>query len=250
MSFVKLVSISVVAGILSACGGGGGTSASETAPTLSLASTWNSYLQQSGSVNYTISGSVNSTPITGTGQYIKNYSSPTSLLVINTANPFAGPGPSVTWNNLSRSLFQFASNISGASSTVYGIDNWYYDSTGTLKVIDNVEELEQTIINAFTAFPAQVTAGNSGQIFTGTVYSRLGYTCGTMIGTYSVSARSTNSLNLKITIRSNTTQQAIGQCTTDIATTEYNYTLSNSNMNLVSVVSTSNSVSGSVTFTF
>lgn len=253
MFSLKPISLVLLASLLSACGGGGGgTTSTDPAPTLALSSNWNSYLQQTGSVNYSISGSLNAVQVSGTGEYIKNYSNPTSLLVINTSNPFAGPGPSITWNNLSRSLFEFASTIvtSGGNSLVYGTDNWYYDANGNLKVIWNVEDNEQTLISNFTAFPAQVTAGSSGQFFTGTVYSRLGYTCGTQTGTYSVTARSSTSLNLKITINSSTTEQAVGQCSTDVSTTEYNYALTSSNINLLSVVSSSNSIAGSLTFTF
>lgn len=247
----RLTGISLVAVILAGCGGGG-SSSTENAPTLSLNQAWKSYLQQSGSTSYKISGTVNSVAYSGTGEYIKNFSNNTSLLVINTANPFAGPGPSITWGNLSRSLFQFSSNISasGSSAVVYAIENWYYDNAGNLRVIDNNEDLEQTIVTNFTPFPAQVTSGSSGAFFNGTVYSRLGYTCGTVTGTYAVNSRTADSLTFKITISSNTTERAIGQCTTEIASTEYTYALSSSGLFLRGVTFTSNAVNGSLNFTF
>jgi hypothetical protein len=207
----KLVCGTAILLLLSACGGGGGggSEVSATPPTLNLQSAWVSFKQQNGTTNYTISGTVNGASVSGSGQFIIGYSSPTSLLTTNSAAPF--PGPSVTQSNLSRTLLQLVSTAtsSGGTVKVSSIENWYYDAAGQLKVIWDVEENEQTIISDFSAFPSAVTAGNAGSMFTGTVFSRLGYTCGIRNATYTVTASTATSLTLTVNDTSNTTQRAI-----------------------------------------
>ncbi len=240
-----------IVSFLAACGGGGGgAEATVPSPTLNLQSAWNSFKQQNGSDQYGISGSVEGISVGGTGEFIIGYQANDSLTVIDTTNPF--PGPSVSWTNLSRTLLEFISDISTTNGTerIYATENWYYDTTGQLKVLWNVEDLEQTIITSNTAFPTQVTAGDSGSFFTGTIYSRLGYTCGSRVATYSVTARTANALTVTVVDRSNTTQQAVGQCSTGIGESKYIFELNQNGLQLKSSVGTDNTVSGSITFTF
>src|SRR5574343_1271096 len=196
-TFLIYVVVTTSLAILGACGGGGGGStAVDPAPTLNLQTAWKSFRQQSDSGNYAITGTLDGDSVGGTGELITNHSTSTSLLVIDVASPF--PGPSVTWTNLSRSLMQFVSNyvINGATTVVSSSENYYYDSTDNLKVIWNVDDNEQTIITSTDLLPTQVTAGSTGTFYTGTVYSRLGYTCGTRSVTYSVAARTATSLTV------------------------------------------------------
>ena len=130
---------------IAACGGGGsgggGTgSVGTAAPTLNLRTAWNSFLKQGGTGPYTISGSIDGVSVSGSGTLIMNNSSGASLQVIDVSNPFAGPGPSIPLSNLSRTLFQFNSNVvvNGAVSKTSSPENWYYDASEALRVIWNV----------------------------------------------------------------------------------------------------------------
>lgn len=245
-----LTSISVVV-FLTACGGGGsGGEVSSPPPTLNLQSAWTTFKQQSGTVNYTISGNVNGANVGGSGQFIIGYQAQNSFLTINPSAPF--PGPSITQANLSRTLLEFVSTAvsSGGTAKVYSTENWYYDAAGQLKVIWNVEDNEQTIISNFSAFPSAVTAGNAGSMFTGTVFSRLGYTCGIRNATYAVTSSTATSLTITVSDTSNTTQQAIGQCSTSKSVTTYVFQLSGNTLTLKSVSGTDSSATGLITYTF
>jgi hypothetical protein len=247
---IKLLTATAVLSLLSACGGGGGSEVSSPPPTLNLQSAWTTFRQQNGTTNYTISGAVNGASVSGTGQFIIGYSPSTSLLTTNPAGPF--PGPSITQSNLSRTLLQLVSTAtsSGGTVKVSSIENWYYDAAGQLKVIWDVEENEQTIISDFSAFPSAVTAGNAGSMFTGTVFSRLGYTCGIRNATYAVTASTATSLTITVNDTSNTTQRAIGQCTTSKSVTTYVFQLSGNTLTLKSVSGTDSSATGTITYTF
>lgn len=238
--------------LLAACGGGGGGGGEQNivSPTLNLQSAWNTFKQQNGSDQYSISGTVGGITVGGSGEFIIGYQANDSLTVIDTASPF--PGPSISWTNLSRTLLEFISDVTSTNGTqrIYATENWYYDVNGRLKVIWNVDDLEQTIITSTADLPTQVTAGDSGSFFTGTIYSRLGYTCGSRVASYSVTARTATTLTVTITDRSNTTEQHIGQCSTGISESKYVFELNQNNLSLKSAVGTDSTVTGSITYTF
>jgi len=239
--------------LLSGCGGGGAGGGNEInylSPTLNLKNAWDEFKRQSGSVNYTINGNINGVNVSGNGQLIIAYASPDQLLTINPAASF--PGPSVTQINLSRTLLEFVSNVisTGGAAKIYSTENWYYDSTGQLKVIWNVDDNEQTIVTNFSPFPTSVTSGNAGNMFTGTIFSRLGYTCGTRNAVYTVTASSASSLMINIIDTSSTTQQQIGQCKTSKSVTNYTFILTGNLLTLKSVTGTGSSATGSITFSF
>jgi hypothetical protein len=248
---LKQVSALLLVTALAACGGGGsGGAADATPPTLNLQAAWKNLRQQNGSAPYTISGSINGVSVSGTGELISNYNASTSFVAINPAAPF--PGPSLQLNNLSRTLNQFSSRIitGGNATIVNSSENWYYDTNDNLKVLWNVEDLEQTIITSFTPLPAQVTAGSTGAFYNGTIYSRLGYTCGTTSATYSVSARSATSLTVTFIVTESTTWQTVGQCTTGTYSSRYEYELSSVGLRIRSVIGSGGGATGSLTFTF
>lgn len=239
--------------LLAACGGGGGGgSAVEqiTPPTLALRSAWAAYFQNNSSSNFAISGTVNGTTVGGSGVSIIAYTSPASILAINPSSPF--PGPSVNLTNLSKTSTTSNATliVDNNQSVVSSTQEFYVDANGIFKVIKNNDDNEQTIVTSFTNFPVQATTGTAGVLYSGTVFSRLGYTCGTETATYSVAAESNTALIVTLTISQNTTNQAVGQCETQISTSQNKYRLTAAGLRPVESVGSLSTVTGSIKFTF
>lgn len=231
---------------LSACGGGGGDSSSGTTPTpdsvtpptLDLRAAWNNLLTTTSTNNFTISGGSNGFTLDGQGTVLLTNESPATVLVFNPQNPFLGP--TVTLTNLikftttkSGTLIQSgtstallaASALYGTSTAISETSELYTDTNGVYKVINDLNNNEQTLITSFTQLPTAVTAGSGGTFYNGTIYSRLGYTCGTASSSFTVASESNTSLLVTFTNSVNTTQQAVGQCSTKTVTSEVVYRL-------------------------
>lgn len=236
--------------LLAACGGGGGTAEQITPPTLDLRTAWANYFQKNSSSNYTISGSVNGINVGGNGMMIVAYTSPVSVLAIDPSSPF--PGPSVNLTNMSKtSLVSNSTLIVNSQSTLSASTSEYYvDSTGVFKMIKDVDDDEQTIITSFTNFPVQVTAGTAGTLYSGSVFSRLGYTCGTESVAYSVAGETNTALIVTITFTQNTTNRTVGQCTTQTSTSQNKYRLTANGLRPVESVGSLSTATGSLTLTF
>lgn len=250
-NIIKIILETTSVALLAACGGGGGGTAEQiTPPTIDLRTSWANYFQQNSSSNYTISGSLNGINVAGSGTMIVAYTSPVSVLAINPSSPF--PGPSVNLSNLSKtSLVSNSTLIVNSQSTLSTSTSEYYvDSTGVFKMIKDVDDDEQTIITSFTNFPVQVTAGTAGILYSGTVFSRLGYTCGTETGTYSVAGETNSTLILTITFTQNTMNSTVGQCTTQTSTSQNKYRLTANGLRPVESVGSLSTATGSLTLTF
>jgi hypothetical protein len=247
---IKLLLASASIGILAACGGGGGTTEQIIPPTLDLRTAWANYFQQNSSSNYTISGSVNGANVGGNGTMIVAYTSPVSVLAIDPSSPF--PGPSINLSNISKtSLVSNATLIVNNQSTLSAsTSEYYFDSNGVLKMIKDVNDDEQTIVTSFTNFPIQVTAGTAGTLYAGTIFSRLGYTCGTETGVYSVAGESNTALIVTITFTQNTTNRTVGQCETQTSTSQNKYRLTANGLSPVESVGSLSTATGSIKLTF
>lgn len=244
-----LTSFAIV--LLSACGGGGGGTAEQiTPPTLDLRTAWANYFQQNSSSNYTISGSLNGTNVGGNGTMIVAYTSPVSVLTINPSSPF--PGPSVNVSDLSKTSLVSNSTLIVNNQSVLSASTseYYFNSSGVFVMIKDVDDDEQTIITSFTNFPAQVTAGTAGTLYSGTVFSRLGYTCGTENAAYSVAGETNAALIVTITFTQNTTNRAFGECTTRTTTSQNKYRLTANGLRQVDSVGSLSTAIGSIKLTF
>lgn len=251
---IRLVLATVAVALLTACGGGGGGGGGDAQiipPTLDLRAAWATYFQSNGSNNFTVSGSINDVNVTGNGTMIVTYSMPASILSIDPSSPF--PGPSVTISNLSKTTLSSNATIvaNGNQALISSTEEYYVDIDGAIKVIKNVDDDEQTIVTAFTNFPAQATSGSVGILYTGTVYSRLGYTCGTDTASYSVAAESNTTLIVTVTFSKNTKNQHSTQCETETSTTQNKYRLTAAGgLSPVNSVGSSSVASGVLTLTF
>jgi hypothetical protein len=249
---IKLLLVTASVALLAACGGGGGGGDAQiTPPTLDLRTAWATYFQSNRSNNFTVSGSVNNINVTGNGTMIVGYATPASILAIDPSSPF--PGPSVNISNLSKTTLSSNGTIAanGNQSLISSTVEYYVDANGAFKVIKDVDDDEQTIVTAFTNFPAQTTSGSAGILYTGTVYSRLGYTCGTETASYSVAAESNTALIVTVTFSKNTTNRTIGQCETVTSTSQNKYRLTAAGgLSPVNSVGSSSVASGVLTLTF
>jgi hypothetical protein len=248
---IKILFATASVALLTACGGGGGGTAEQiTPPTLDLRNAWANYFQQNSSRNYTISGTINGTNVSGNGTSIIAYTSPVSVLAIDISSPF--PGPSLTISNLSKtSLVSNSTLIVNSQSTLSSsTSEYYFESTGEIKMIKNVNDDEQTIVTSFTNFPVQVTAGTAGILYAGTIFSRLGYTCGTENQVYSVAGETNTALIVTITSTQNTKNSTVGQCTTRTTTSQNKYRLTTNGLSPVESVGSISTATGSLTFTF
>lgn len=250
---IKLIFATISVTLLTACGGGGASGTAEliTPPTLNLRSAWESYFQQNTSSSFSISGTVNGFNVGGSGAQVVAFASPVSILAIDASSPF--PGPSVNLSNVSRTSITTNGTLvlNGTQNVVTASTQEYYvDSSGVLRMIKDVDDNEQTIITSFVNFPNQATAGTSGVLYSGTVFSRLGYTCGTETATYSVAGETNTSLILTVTYSQNTTNRALGECTTQTSTSQTKYRLSSSGLRPVESVGSTSTASGSLKFTF
>lgn len=244
--------------LTTACGGGGGGGNGSAdvgytgpSPTLNLQAAWNTYYQTNSTKNYAITGNINGTNVGGNGITVINFTQPVSVLTIDPASPF--PGPSINLTNVGK--VTIASNatvlVNGSQSVVSSSQEIYAESNGTFKMLRNVDDNEQTIVTSFTSLPSQATSGDGGVFYSGTIFSRLGYTCGTESATYSIAAESSSALIVTTTFSLKTTNQQVGQCTTQTSTTQHKYRLTASGLALVSQTgSTSTPPIGSLTFTY
>lgn len=218
---------------LPACGGGGGDSSSGTTPTpdpvtpptLDLKAAWNNLLTTTSTNNFTISGGSNGFTLGGQGTVLFTNESPATVLVFNPQNPFLGP--TVTLTNLIKFTTAKSGTViqSGTSTAISETSELYTDTNGVYKVINDLNNNEQTLITSFTQLPTAVTAGSGGTFYNGTIYSRLGYTCGTASSSFTVASESNTSLLVTFTNSVNTTQQVVGQCSTRTLTSEVVYRL-------------------------
>lgn len=251
---IKLVLAIASVALITACGGGGGggggTAEQITPPTLDLRTAWAAYYQQNSSSNFTVSGSVNGATVGGNGTMIVSYTSPVSVLTTDPASPF--PGPSVTLSNVGKTTLTSNTTliVNNSQSIVSSTQEYYVDSTGAFKMIKDVDDDEQTIITSFTNFPTQVTAGSAGTLYSGTVFSRLGYTCGTETGSYSVASESNTALIVTVTFSQNTTNRTVGQCSTQTSTSQNKYRLTATGLRPVESVGSVSTATGSIKLTF
>jgi hypothetical protein len=248
---LKLAIGLAITATLVACGGGG-DSASEpiTAPTLNLKSAWSSYLKSNSSKNYTVSGTLDATSVGGSGLLIISFQSPVSVLAINPFSPF--PGPTQNLSNVEKTTITNNSTliINGTQNISSSSVEYYLDASGTIKMMKDLDDNEQTIVTSFSSLPSQVTSGSGGVLYTGTVFSPLGYTCGTETGTYSVSTESNTALIVTLTITQNTTNKQVGQCTTQTLTTQEKYRLTATGLTPVNFTYSGSIASGSVSLIF
>lgn len=239
--------------LLAACGGGSGGGGSGTPvvpPTLNLKTAWEAYYRQNATSNYVISGILSNTDLGGSGTYINAYTASTSVPVYDPNNPYLGKG--VILSNMSKSseVFNFTLVANGSSFINSSTVDSYYDSNGVLKVINDLDADEQSYVTSFTDFPTSVTSGSGGNVYTATVYSRLGYTCGTENKTYSVTAESNTALIVTFTKSQNTTNKALGECTTQTQIYSDVYRLTAGGIRYVTSTASGSGVPGSVTLTF
>ncbi len=249
---IKLLFATASFALLTACGGGGGGGIVEqiTPPTLDLRTAWGTYFQSNSSRNITISGTVDGNSVSGNGTSIISYSSPTSVLIINPQNSFMGP--SVNLTNVSKTTLtsSLTLTVNGNQGIVSSTEEYYFDANGVLKMRKDVDDNEQTIITSFTNLPTQVTAGSAGTLYSGTVYSRSGYTCGTESAAYSVSSESNTSLIVILTISQNTTNQTFNECSASTSTTQNRYRLTASGITQINSAGSSSVASGMLTITY
>ena len=256
MKTVKCILLISLLALLAACGGGNiglGPNASPlpiSALTLDLQSAWNNYFKKSSTSNFSISGNLNSSYITGNGSSIVNFTSLSSALAINPASPLTGPSISLT--NVSKTSLVSNSSlvINGNQSLVTTTQEYYFDALGIFKLIKDIDSNEQTVVLSFTSFPSKVTAGDSGVLYSGTIFSRLGYTCGTEVSAYSISEESNTALLVTLTTVQKTTNQQLGECSTQIATSQNVYKLTASGLSPVKFVGSTSTATGSVTLIF
>ena len=250
-----LIAISALA-LITACGGGGGgggaTDSGYTgpSPTFNLQAAWNTYFQTNSTKNYAITGNVNGTNVGGNGITIIDFTQPVSVLIIDPASPF--PGPSINLTNVGKVTIANNATIvaNGSQSIISSSTEIYAESNGTFKMIKDMDENEQTIVTAFTGLPTQATSGGGGVFYSGTVFSSLGYTCGTEIATYSIAAESSSALIVTITTSQNTTNKAINNCTTQTFTSQSKYRLTASSFAPVSEAGSGSTATGSLTLTY
>lgn len=249
---IKYVFAATTVSFLAACGGGGGGGTAEqvTPPTLDLRTAWASYFQRNSSDDYSISGAVNGTSVGGTGTMIVSYVSPVNVLAIDPASPF--PGPSINLTGVGKTTITTNATliVNSNQSLISSSQEYYVDANGVFKMIKDVDDNEQTIVTSFTNFPSQVTSGSGGVLYTGTVYSRLGYTCGTETGTYSVSTESSSALIVTVTFTQNTTNQTAGQCSTQTSTSQNRYRLTATGLTPITSTGSHSTATGSITLTF
>jgi hypothetical protein len=241
---------------LTACGGGGGSSGTAptpdpvTPPTLNLRTAWANFGLTTATYGYTLSGVANGLTLGGSGTDLITNASPTSILVFNPTNPFLGP--SVNKTNLTKVTNAGSGTLieSGTSTALSYTEELYIDSTGNYIVIKDVDANEQLLITSFTPLPTSVTAGSGGTLYNGTIYSRLGYTCGTASSSFTVASESNTSLLVTFTNSQNTERQALGECTTQRITQQVVYRLTASGIRIVSSTGSSSLFSGSVISTY
>jgi len=243
--------------LISACGGGGGNASGSssagpvvvTPPSLDLKTAWATYLKQSSSKNFSISGSLNGSGISGNGTYITSYTSPVVVQAFNLSNSY---GVKQTLDNVSKTVTVFNANVfvNGSSSLSTTTTEYYTDANGAIKVINDVNSNEQTVVTSFSSFPTLITVGAGGTLYAGNVYSNLGYPCGTESASYAASADTVSTLLVTLTVSQNTTRQALNQCTTRSSVTQYVYRLGFNTLSLLNVSGSGSVAAGTVTYTF
>ena len=252
---LKIVALLISSLFLISCGGGGGggssstTPATVTPPTLNLNSAWNAFGLTNSTTNFTISGVLNGLTLGGSGTLLISNTSPVSVQVFDQSNPFFNKN-TVT-NLIKVSNVESGTLIaSGTSTAISSATDYYVNNVGTYIAINNVDDSEQTLITSFTSLPTSVTAGSGGNFYTGTVYSRLGYTCGTETASFTVASDTNTSLLVTVTTSKNTTRQASGQCTTEKITSQTVYRLTAEKLSLVRATGSSDQFTGSVIQTY
>jgi hypothetical protein len=220
-----------------------------TPPTLNLNSAWYALGLTNSSSNFTFSGVLDGLALSGSGTSLLSNVSPVSVQVFDPQNPFFNKN---TITNLTK-VTRVASGtliVNGSSNLISSTEDVYVNSSGVYIAINDVDDSEQTLITSFTPLPSSVTAGTSGTFYTGTVYSRLGYTCGTATSSFAVASETNTSLLVTFTDLVNTTQQAVGQCSTNRITTQTIYRLTASGLAPVKSTGSSSQTTGSVIQTF
>lgn len=251
--------ISVTSFFLISCGGGGGGDSASTPspapapvtpPTLNLNSAWYAFGLTNSTNNFTFSGVLNNLTLSGSGTSSISNVSPVSVQVFDPQSPFLGKINTIT--NLTKVSSSASGTLiaSGTSNVISSTQDVYVNNSGVYIAINNVDDNEQTLITSFTSLPSSVTAGSSGSFYTGTVYSRLGYTCGTATSSFTVASDTNTSLLVTFTDLVNTTQQAVGQCSTNRVTTQTIYRLTASGLTPVKSTGSSSQTTGSVIQTF
>jgi hypothetical protein len=257
MLIIKLPLVLSFLMILTACGGGGGGGASTsttpdavTSPTLNLRTAWQSFGLTTASYSFNFSGVIDGLTLSGSGTDLLTNASPVSIVVIDPLAPF--PGPSVNETNLTKVTNAGSGTLiaSGTSTAVSYTEELYIDSLGNYILIKDVDENEQTLITSFTPLPTSVTAGSGGTLYNGTIYSRLGYTCGTATSSFTVASETNTSLLVTFTNSANTERQASGQCTTQRITQQVVYRLTASGIQPVRSTGSSSLFSGSIVTTY
>ena len=196
------------------------------------------------------SGVLNNLTLGGSGTLLITNSSPASVNVFNPSNPFLGK--TVTLSNLVKVNSATSGTLieSGTSTAISAAEELYVDTNGQYKAINDVGANEQTLITSFTNLPNAVTAGSGGSFYTGTIYSRLGYTCGTSTSSFTVASETNTSLLVTFTNSQNTQQQAVGQCSTSVFTSQIIYRLTANGITLVKRTASDSNFTGSLIQTF
>ena len=252
--FAAIASLTLVG-----CGGGdggGGTNSGATggsytgtAPTLNLSQGLINYISStsngSGVVRGTYAIGQNKGDITGNATINVSYAYPTSVALKDISNPY---WYTINYTNLHKtSIFiQADYMIDGQRQNDQSIQSIYTTNAGRtpLAQIDE-KDIEQSIVTAANPLPTSATRGTGGVWYNATIYSRLGYTCGTENASYSVDAESASSLIVKLTYAKNTQNRTLGECETASTTASHFYRQTATSFNLLYIETTRSTPDGS-----
>jgi hypothetical protein len=255
MMFRKISICTVLVAALVGCGGGAASDVDEiiTPPTLNLQEAWRNFNLSNRSYNFTISGVVDGSTLSGSGTMIVGNVSPVVAKSVSTSNPYYPfPGPEVDLSDASKTTITTNLNltIDGALNIQTSSEDYYFDKSNNLKMIEDLDEKEQSIITIFSPLPAKATSGDSGIVYRATVYQTYGLVgwaqCGTDTLSYSVSSDSSNSLLVTFT-------RGYGACdavTKAVYTSQDVYKLTSTDLTPKTFTGSSSDKSGSIILNF